>query len=193
MTLDVNGVKSPGRRLAAALFLAAAGFGLAGCGSDTSSSSSGGQTTGIRDAVGTVSGVITDTKGNFLSGAQVTAVVAKKLAKDNGPSFTATTGANGHFVIANVPVVNAANATGAVAGGAVSLAIVAPAGFYGATANVYPQAQVISSEAPETGGSAGNCSGGSGNTGGSAFAILLAALLLRRGRSRLASSGNAHP
>src|ERR1044071_9737852 len=68
MTLDVNRVKSPGRRLAAALILAVAGLGLAGCGDDTSTSQSGGQTTSCRDCVGTVSGVITDTNGNQLAG-----------------------------------------------------------------------------------------------------------------------------
>src|SRR4051812_21169145 len=112
MTLDVNRVKSPGRRLAAAFVLAAAGLGLAGCGDDTATTNNGPVVggPGQRDAVGTVSGVVTDTSGNFLSGVQVTAAVAgKALRGKDATALTVTTGANGHFVIPNVPVVNVVN------------------------------------------------------------------------------------
>lgn len=146
MTLDVNRVKSPGRRLVAAFALAAAGLGLAGCGSDTTTS---GPVVGGpgQQAVGTVSGVVTDTNGNFLSGVQVTAAVAgKALRGKDATALTVTTGSNGHFVIPNVPVVNVVNNNGTETGGALTIAIVAPTGYFGATALVFPQAQVTSSE-----------------------------------------------
>src|ERR1044071_8836050 len=147
MTLDVNRVKSPGRRLAAALILAVAGLGLAGCGDDTSTSR--GNTTHAQ-AIGIVSGVITDTNGNPLAGATITATVAKGLnGMKAAHDVSVTTVANGHFTIANVPAVNAVNNNGTATGGALTLSVEAPAvgsGYMSATVHVFPQAQVTSTE-----------------------------------------------
>ncbi|HZP11502.1 MAG TPA: Ig-like domain-containing protein [Nevskiaceae bacterium] len=91
--------------------------------------------------------MVTDTSGNFLAGVQVTAAVnGKALRGKDATALTVTTGANGHFVIPNVPVVNVVNNNGTDTGGALTLAVVAPTGYFGATAQVFPQAQVTSSE-----------------------------------------------
>ncbi len=158
MTLDLNRVKSPGRRLAAALILAVAGLGLAGCGDDVSVSSSGGNNGSAGTVHANISGVITDTNGNQLAGARITAIVnAKALGGKAATSYTVETVANGHFVIPNVPVVNVVNpnggctapatgCNGTVAGSALTISIEAPSGYLGATAHVSPQAQAVSSE-----------------------------------------------
>jgi hypothetical protein len=146
MTLDVNRVKSPGRRLVAAFVFAAAGLGLAGCGSD--STTSGPQIGGPgQQAVGTVSGVIVDNNGNPINGATVYTVGNAKAARGkDAQTVSATTNAGGFFTITNVPVVNVTNNNGTDTGQSLALSVVPPAGFLGATLHISPQAQVTSSE-----------------------------------------------
>ena len=114
---------------------------LAGCEEGTTvdlTSTDGGSFTRVSNPTGTVTGTVQDTNGNPLSGVSV------YLA-----GMTATTDAGGVYVFNNVPVSDTVGADHPTTNQVLSITIMPPAGYLGATVTVTPEAQI---DSPSGGG-----------------------------------------
>jgi len=114
---------------------------FAGCEStSTSSSNTSGVATHISNPMGTVTGTVQDTNGNPI--AEVSVYLAGQ---------TAITDAGGVYKFSNVPVTQVNQTSGNAQGQVVSVTILAPSGYLGATVTVKPAAQIDSSANTENG------------------------------------------
>jgi len=108
--------------------------GFAGCDTTaTSTTASSNQT--ITNPKGSITGLVQDTNGNPIEG--VTVMVANQ---------TATTNAGGLYYFESVSVTDVAGTDAATAQQALSLTIMAPEGYLGATVTVKPEATIDSAE-----------------------------------------------
>jgi hypothetical protein len=133
-TMEVSMMMQQNKRLFTAILLALATtllIFMSGCSDDKSTSTTGGSVTEISNPTGTVTGTVQDTNGNPLP--DVTVYLAGQ---------TATTDAGGIYTFRNVPVTDTVGADDHISPNVLSVTIVAPAGYLGATVTVYPQAQI---------------------------------------------------
>jgi len=110
-----------------------------GCGEDTSTTNNttGGTSQIVSNPKGTVTGLVQDTNGNPISGANI------YLA-----GRETTTDAGGVYIFKDIPVVQTynINLTDATLGNELSVTIIPPSGYIGSTVTVRPAAQISSSE-----------------------------------------------
>lgn len=137
------------RFLLGSIALAAAGFGLAGCGDDTNTTSrTGPDFTQVHTLTGTVVGTLLDNNGQVISGAVVSipdgAIAAKALGASTA-KLSVVTDSHGQFSIPNVKVIQVISAsTGAAPPHApISIQVDAPAGYLDATIAVPISAESI--------------------------------------------------
>ncbi|WP_428310885.1 hypothetical protein [Hydrocarboniphaga sp.] len=96
-----------------------------------------GDPTQVSDLTGTITGTIQDTDGHAIANA----TIRYAGASDSGSPLSATTNADGQFSMPGVTVTGVAGTTVNDANGPITLAIVPPAGYMGATIQASPIAQ----------------------------------------------------
>ncbi len=121
--------------LAAATALVATMTGCGGDSNSTSTSNTGPIAQHITNPKGSVSGLVQDTNGNPIAGATI------YLA-----GVTTTTDAGGQYRFNDIPVTNTQSSAAATGHQALSITIVPPTGYIGATVTVTPMAQLDNAE-----------------------------------------------
>jgi hypothetical protein len=117
---------------------------LPGCGkSNSSSSGSAGQTTAITSPKGTVSGTVEDNNGNPIAGASVYVAGQTPVTTNAGGQFSVGVTVTGATTSASETSASGPNAP-------LTIQIVPPAGYLGASITVSPSAQITTSDAGST-------------------------------------------